>query len=149
MIVMKLNKLFHNPYFMIVATYVLAHSFLLILSGCWWDDWTFMTHNTDYIAIVASESGRPEWNVLVPLCWSLPNNGRILIYFLYLGISLFVYRILKDSSIFGEEDSMIIALLFSTVPVDEARLLISNFAYTVGLFLFYLQIGVLLHLLKS
>ena len=138
MINMKLSKLFHNPYFMIVAAYVLAHSFLLILSGCWWDDWTFMSHNTEYIAIVASESGRPEWNFLVPLCWSLPNNGRILIFFLYLGISIFVYRILKDASIFSEEDSLIIAMLFSTVPVDEARLLISNFAYTVGLFLFYL-----------
>ena len=135
---MKLPRLFRNPYFLIVITYVLAHSFLLILSGCWWDDWTFMTHNTNYVAIVAAESGRPEWNLLVPFCWSLPQNGRILIYFLYLGISLFVYRILKESGLFSEEDSLIITLLFSVVPVDEARLLISNFAYTVGLFLFYL-----------
>lgn len=135
---MKLPKLFRNPYFLIIVTYVLAHSFLLFLSGCWWDDWTFMTHNTDYIAIVAADSGRPEWNLLVPLCWSLPNNGRILIYFLYLLICLFVYRILKESTLFSEEDSLAITLLFSTVPVNEARLLISNFAYTVGLFLFYL-----------
>ena len=135
---MKLNKLLHHPYFMIIATYVLAHSFLLILSGCWWDDWTFMSHNTNYIAIVAADSDRPEWNLLVPLCWSLPNNGRILIYFLYLGMSLFVYHILRGSTLFSEEDSLIITLLFSTVPVNEARLLISNFAYTVGLFLFYL-----------
>ncbi|MBQ6560019.1 MAG: hypothetical protein IJL85_04220, partial [Erysipelotrichaceae bacterium] len=70
--------------------------------------------------------------------WSLPHNGRILIYFLYLGISLFVYHVLKDSTLFSEEDSLIITLLFSTVPVNEARLLISNFPYTVGLFLFYL-----------
>ncbi len=136
---MKLKKLFHNPYFMIVATYVLAHVFLLLLSGCWWDDWTFMTHNTDYIAAVAKQSGRPEWNLLVPLCWSLPNNGRILIFFLYLCDAVFVYRMLKDSELFSEEDSLIIALLFCAVPVDEARLLISNFAYSVGLFFFYLS----------
>ena len=136
--IMKLKKLLHDPYFMIVATYVLAHSFMLILSGCWWDDWTFMSHNMNYIRIVAQDSGRPEWLLLVPLCWSLPQNGRILIYFLYLGISIFVYRILKDSELFSEEDSLMIALLFSVVPVNDARLLISNFAYTVGLFLFYL-----------
>lgn len=135
---MKLKKLLHNPYFMIIATYTLAHFFLLLLNGCWWDDWTFMTHNTEYIAIVARDSGRPEWNLLIPLCWSLPNNGRILIYFMYLGISLFVYRLLKESTLFSDEDSLVIALLFSTVPVNEARLLISNFPYTVGLFLFYL-----------
>ncbi|MBR4422132.1 MAG: hypothetical protein IKS69_06335, partial [Erysipelotrichaceae bacterium] len=76
---MKLKKLLHDPYFVIVATYVLAHSFMLILSGCWWDDWTFMSHNMNYIRIVAQDSGRPEWLLLVPLCWSLPQNGRILI----------------------------------------------------------------------
>ena len=133
-----MKKLFHNPYFMISAVYVMAHSFLLILSGCWWDDWTFMTHNVNYVAVVAEQSGRPEWKLLVPFCWSLPNNGRILIYFLYLGISLFVYRMLKETELFSEEDSLMIALLFSVVPVNDARLLISNFAYTVGLFFFYL-----------
>ncbi len=134
-----IGRFLKNPYFTVVLTYVLAHFFLLLLSGCWWDDWTFMTHDLNYINIVASESGRPEWNFLVPLCWSLPNNGRILIFFLYLGISLFVYDALKNCTLFDEKQSLYIALLFAVFPVDEARILISNFAYTVGLFFFYLS----------
>ena len=134
---------------MIVTTYVLAHFFMLLLSGCWWDDWTFMSHNLDYVNAVASQSGRPEWNILVPLCWSIPNNGRPLIFVLYLFISIFVYQILKNSYLFNDRESLIITLLFTVVPVDEARILISNFAYTVGLFFFYLSFMLFLKWNKS
>lgn len=135
-----LLKIVKNPVLQIGAVYFMAHFFIFILSGCWWDDWTFMTHDLNYINIVASESGRPEWNFLVPLCWSLPNNGRILIFFLYLFMSLFVYEFLKDSTLFDKKESLIIASLFAVFPVNEARILISNFAYAVGLFFFYLSL---------
>ena len=136
----KVLKLIRNPYFMICAVYLLTHFFMLILSGCWWDDWTFMFHDLDYINAVASQSGRPEWNFLIPLCWSLPNNGRILIFFLYLLDSIFLYVALKNSELFDERESLIITLLFAVIPVNDARILISNFSYTVGLFFFYLAL---------
>ena len=135
----KLLKIVKNPYFILTVTYFLAHFLLLIISGCWWDDWTFMTHDLNYINVVASESGRPEWNFLIPFCWSLPNNGRILIFFLYLLDTLFVYTAVKNCGLFDEKESLIIGLLFAVTPVDDARLLISNFSYTVGLFFFYLS----------
>ena len=135
----KARDLIKNPYVVIIATYFAAHFFMLLLSGCWWDDWTFMTHDLNYINTVASESGRPEWNLLVPLCWSLPNNGRNLIFFLHLLNSVFVYRMLKNSDLFNEKDSLYITLLFTVIPVNDARILISNFAYNVGLFFFYLS----------
>ena len=135
-----LRKIVKSPYFKISVAYFLAHFFLLLLSGCWWDDWTFMTHDLNYINVVASESGRPEWNFLIPFCWSLPNNGRILIFFLFYLNSIFVYVAMKNSKLFNEREALIIALLFSVVPVDDARLLISNFSYTVGLFFFYLSL---------
>ncbi len=128
-----------KPYLLIILVYCLAHFLVLLLSGCWWDDWTFMTHDLNYINIVASESGRPEWNFLIPLCWSLPNNGRILIFFLYLLDALFVYTAIKKCGLFDEKESLFIGLLFAVVPVDDARILISNFSYTVGLFFFYLS----------
>ena len=134
----KFDKIIHNPLFVITVVYALAHAFLLILSGCWWDDWTFMSHNLAYINDVAMESGRPEWNILIPFCWSQPNNGRILIFFLYYLDTLFVYITLKNSRLFSENESLLISLLFAVFPVNDARLLISNFSYTVGLFIFYL-----------
>ena len=134
----KFDKVIYNPFFIITAVYFLAHAFMLILSGCWWDDWTFMTHNLAYINDVAMESGRPEWNLLIPFCWSQPNNGRILIFFLYYLDALFVYIALKYSKLFNEKESLLITLLFAVFPVNDARLLISNFSYTVGLFFFYL-----------
>ena len=134
----KLNRIVRNPFFIITVTYFLAHAFLLILSGCWWDDWTFMSHNLAYINDVAMESGRPEWNLLIPFCWSQPNNGRILVFFLYYLNSIFVYIALKRSGLFNEKESLLICLLFTVFPVNDARLLISNFSYTVGLFVFYL-----------
>lgn len=134
----KFRTLIRNPYFIITAVYLLTHFFMLILSGCWWDDWTFMSHHLDYVNAVASQSGRPEWNILIPFCWSLPNNGRILIFFMYLIDSYCVYHILKGSDLFDEKSSLIITLLFTVIPVNDARILISNFSYTVGLFFFYL-----------
>lgn len=134
----SVKRIVKNPYFIITSVYLLAHFFLLILSGCWWDDWTFMSHDLTYVSLVANGSGRPEWNILIPLCWSLTNNGRILIFFLYYLDSLFVYNILKDSSLFDDKASLLITLLFIIIPVNDARLLISNFPYSVGLFFFYL-----------
>lgn len=134
----KIREILRNPYFIITAVYFMAHFFMLILSGCWWDDWTFMTHNLGYIDAVASQSGRPEWNLLIPFCWSLPNNGRFLIFILYYLDTLLVYGILSNSNLLDKEESLMIALLFTVIPANDARILISNFAYTVGLFLFYL-----------
>jgi len=134
----KQSSIFNNPYFKITIVYLLAHFFLLILSGCWWDDWTFMSHDLSYINQVASSSGRPEWNILIPLCWSLTNNGRILIFFLYYLISIFLYLALRNSKLLNDNESLMIAILFTIIPVNDARLLISNFPYTVGLFLFFL-----------
>lgn len=121
----------------ITAAYMLAHFFLLILSGCWWDDWTFMRHDLEYVHMVASQSGRPEWDLLIPLCWSSTNNGRVLIFFIYYLISIFLYVSLKNSKIFDEIESLIITLIFTVIPVNESRLLISNFPYTIGLLFFY------------
>lgn len=134
-----------TPYLILTAIYLLSQFFVLILSGCWWDDWTFMTHNLDYVNQVAMESGRPEWNLLVPLCWSLPHNGRILIFFLYYLDSFLVFNILKNCGFFNEKDSLLITVLYLLIPVNDARILISNFAYTVGLFLFYLATALFIH----
>ena len=134
----RIGGIIHNPILIITAVYFLAHAFMLILSGCWWDDWTFMSHNLAYINDVAMESGRPEWNLLIPFCWSQPNNGRILIFFLYYLDMLFVYFALKFSKLFNEKESLLICMLFTVFPVNDARILISNFSYTVGLAVFYL-----------
>lgn len=136
----KEYKFYKNPYFIISVVYLLAHFFLLILSGCWWDDWTFMTHDLEYVNMVASQSGRPEWNLLIPLCWSLTNNGRILIFFLYYLISIFVYISLSNCKLLNKNECLLISLLFTIIPVNDARLLISNFPYVVGLFFFFLAL---------
>ena len=124
----------------ITIVYILAHFFLLIISGCWWDDWTFMSHDLEYVNMVASQSGRPEWNLLIPLCWSSFNNGRVIIFFLYYLISIFLFISLNNSKLLNTNESLIITLLFTVIPVNDARLLISNFPYAVGLFLFYLAL---------
>lgn len=134
----KIKNILNNPYFVISIVFFLSQMFIIVLSGCWWDDWTFMTHNLSYVHDVASGSGRPEWNLLIPLCWSLPNNGRILIFILYYLISIFVYNTLSNTELFNRKDNILITLLFIITPVNDARVLISNFPYTVGLFLFYL-----------
>lgn len=132
------TKIKTNPLIIISVVYLITHFCILILSGCWWDDWTFMSHNIGYINEVASQSGRPEWNILIPFCWSLKNNGRILIFFIYLLISYCVYVILYNSKLLDKEESLITTILFIIAPVNDARILISNFSYCVGLLLFYL-----------
>ena len=145
----RIKSIISNPYFLVVLVYLSAHFFMLLLSGCWWDDWTFMSHNLNYINAVASQSGRPEWNFLIPLCWSLPNNGRIAIFFLYLLDALLVFDSLKRCTLFNEKQSLIISLIFILIPVNEARILISNFAYTVGLFFFYLAFNLFIRWNKA
>lgn len=134
-----LKRLSSRPYLIITLVYIFAHFFILLLTGCWWDDLTFINHDLDYINLVATQSGRPEWNLLIPFCWSLWNNGKLLIFVLYYFDAIFLYQILKCSNLFAEKSCLLITLLFIIIPVNEARILISNFPYAVGLFIFFLS----------
>lgn len=130
----------------ITITAFLAHGFLLIASGTWWDDWVYADKNWEYMLDVCKQSSLPLHAYINGFLWLLPDGFyRIITFFLFLGDALLLYYILKKIPAFEAEDALWIAILFSVIPINDARITWICFGYSLGLFLFLLSfsIGVL------
>lgn len=138
-----LNKRFEliemKPYLIIFTIYFLAHWFMLVLTGIFWDDWCYSLRDINQIKEVALQTGRPEWAFILPAVWGLPCYGyRKITFFLYLLGAMLFYNILKKSHLFSENESLLVTIIYIVIPVNDARVLLSNFIYALGLFLFLL-----------
>lgn len=127
-------------YFVILVVYCLTHGFMLFLTGTFWDDWCYYLRDINQMKEIAMQTGRPEWSVLLPAVWGLPFYGyRKISFILYLFDALLLYNILLKSEFFSKKESLLTTVIFILVPVNDARVLLSNFSYAVGLTLFLLS----------
>ena len=138
---LKIKSFINNPYFLILIIYCFCHFFMLFLTGSFWDDITYETHDSERFFNIAMMTGRPEWFYLLRFAWSFPHNTyRFLVFLMYGFQAIMFYRILLVTQAFGEKDSLWISLIYITVPVNDARLLLSDFSYCVGLTFFILAV---------
>ena len=127
-------------YFVILVVYCLTHGFMLFLTGTFWDDWCYYLRDINQMKEIAMQTGRPEWSVLLPAVWGLPFYGyRKISFILYLFDALLFYNILLKSEFFSKKESLLTTVIYILVPVNDARVLLSNFSYAVGLTLFLLS----------
>ncbi len=125
--------------FWITAIYIATHGFLLVATGRWWDDWAYADRNWDYMIGVFMQSSLPLHAVINAGTWLFPAGFyRILtfIYF-YVGAILF-YKILKKTGLFSSDACFWIVMLYVGIPINDARMAWINYAYSFGLFMFFI-----------
>ncbi len=146
----SITDLFISPYFLIIVVYILTHWALCFVSGVFWDDLSYETHDFIRFKNVAMMTGRPEWLILIPFAWSLPHNSyRILVFIMYGLQCVLFYKILLKTGFLDKNNSLLFSLIYITVPVNDARLLLSNFTYAVGLTMFHISIYLYLYIYKT
>lgn len=117
--------------------YILAHGFILFLTGTFWDDWTAYFHDVVAKDLEGWESGRPYYSFLIKLGWFGNSFGyRKLIFFIYYFYYLLAYLILRSIPLFKGKSPLYITALTICVPINDARVILANFPYAIGLLLF-------------
>lgn len=123
----------------IVIVYFIAHWFLLMVSGYWWDDAVLIHKKHEEMAEFYSQNGAVLGGLFTYSVIWLPAGGyRVCVFTEFLLSSIFVYYVLKDSELLSDNECFWISLIFSVVPVNDARTLISCYGYSCTFFLFWL-----------
>lgn len=128
---------------------LLAHGWLLILTGTFWDDWLYYYYDKNVLWKQFMEAGRPSSAIWIELVWKLPNFGyRKLVFLLFLLISILFYIVLKNISWFEQREALYLSILFTVLPVNDCRVLLCDFVYTVGYTSFWFGCCLLLYWIK-
>lgn len=120
----------------IITVYIMGHWLLLFVSGYWWDDAVMRIRDINSIKELYSQTGSVCGDLFAYIMVAFRHIYRPITLLLGMAISLLFYAFLKESQIFTEKESFLIAVLYGIMPVNDARITYICFGYTVSLFLF-------------
>ena len=124
--------------FWLTIVYVLGHSFLLMATGRWWDDWVYADKNWDYLLEVFMQSSLPLHAFINAGLWILPDGFyRIITFFLFYVGGIFVFLILKKLEFITKEECFWIVALYYVIPINDARITWICYGYSLGLFVYW------------
>ena len=119
------------------AIYLLSQGFLLIMSGRWWDDWCFYELPFWSLKNFAMQMGRPSVIAIIEFVSLFPYSFyRIFTFLMFYASMIFLYRILKGWLDLSDESTFWICALYSIIPINDARVVLACFPYTVSVFFF-------------
>lgn len=124
-------------FFWLTVIYVLAHWFILVSTGRWWDDWVYADHDVEYVMDVFMQSSLPLAGVVNIIIWYIPY--KLFVFLMFYADGIFLYKILKSIDLISEEAAFWISALFLIIPVNDARIAYICFNYSLGLFCYLLS----------
>jgi hypothetical protein len=129
---------------MLFVIYMIANiTFLINFNGIYWDDWVIIGNDYKTIERLFTEAHgyAGYFNIeLHNLLLKLNNSVfyyRLLIFIMWFGMGIIVYKTLQKKPFFTKEASFIISLFFLTAPLNSAKVALVNFPANVKLFIFF------------
>lgn len=123
----------------IILANILSQGFLFFLTGTFWDDWFYYYHDRTGLWMEFMEAGRPSSAYWVEAVWNIPHNGyRWLVFFLFMLTSIILYLIISNSDMFDTHEALWLSILYTVIPINDARVILCTFSYTVGLTSFFI-----------
>ena len=130
--------------------YLASHGMLLIASGRWWDDWCFFNQPVEELKSWAMQLGRPSLIPIICFAKLLPEFGyRIITFVMFYYCMLFLYKVLDQWLQVDHYICFWICAIYCVIPANDARIMLSVFPYTVGIFFFMAGMSYLIGLLRS
>ena len=121
------------------GVYLLIHGLMLFLTGTFHDDWVSWMRDPVTKDLEGWQSGRPYYSFVIEAVWWLPGYGyRILAFFTYFIAYDFLYLTLCRVRELRRQEAFLIAVLTMAVPVNDARVLLANYPYALGMMLFFI-----------
>lgn len=123
--------------FWMTVVYVLAHWFIPVSTGIWWDDWVYADHDAAYLMDVMLQSSVPLAGLVDIVIWYVPY--KLLAFLMFYADGILLNQILKSLDLFTEKAAFWISVLFMIIPVNDARITYMCFNYSLGLFCYFLS----------
>ncbi len=116
-----------------------SQGLLLVVSGRWWDDWCSVDQSFHTLYDMAMQMGRPSVILTAGIAALLPESGYRYVTFLsFYFCMLFTCAIMKNWLKISDRACFWISALYSVIPANDARIMLSVFPYSIGLFFFML-----------
>lgn len=135
---------------LLILVNFLVHGLMIFVSGYWWDDYKYVIVNNmtawkeHYL-----QAGRPIAYYMISSIHGLPVwMFRSLVFAFYMLVSVLIYLVLCRINL-PSRTSLIIAVLFVAIPINDARLLICVYPYTLALLLFWSATYLLVNMLVT
>lgn len=126
------------------------HGFILFLTGTFHDDWLSLFKDIATKDMEGFESGRPYYSFIIKLIWGLPGYSyRILIYITYWLSYLFIYGMLFNINELSRRDVFLITIITMAAPINDARVLLANYPYALGMLCFFAATFVLVRYMET
>ncbi|MDO8962981.1 MAG: hypothetical protein Q7W30_00635 [Coriobacteriia bacterium] len=124
----------------VTVLYVLAHGWMLLDRGVFWDDWVYFRQPPALLADLARQLGSiwPGWTFAIQWGseWSVwATRGAV--FLAYLAVALMSLRLLRRVTSLDAQARVSTAALVAVFPVMGARDAVSNSAYAFSLALFF------------
>ena len=118
----------------IIMSNILSHGLLLIVTGTFWDDWFYYYRDRVGLWKEFMELGRPSSAYWVEAVWNIPHYGyRWLVFLVFTLTALILYIIIRNFGMFTAKEALWLSVLYSVIPVNDARIILCTFSYGVGL----------------
>lgn len=138
------EKTIRNDVIKIVVANIFSQGLLLIVTGTFWDDWFYYYRDRAGLWKEFMEAGRPSSAYWIEAVWSIPHYGyRWLVFSLFTFTALIFYAIMRSSEMFSSEEALELSILYTVIPVNDARIILCTFSYAVGLTAFLVGVYVL------
>lgn len=124
----------------ITAFYIISHWYLCFLQGTFWDDTLYLYYDTETLWSQFKQVGRIFQGIWIQLTWNMPNFGyRHITFVLYYFTSILMYLILNNTNYFSKQETLILSIIYTVLPINDTRVCICMTSFTVGLFSFFLS----------
>ncbi len=118
--------------------YIMTNFLLLIVSGRWWDDWVVQFMSFEEMMDLYRYNGSIIGSFLLYPVKCIPLEGyRVLVFLWHYLSSLIVFRIMNSIDIFTEKDAFWCTVLYITAPINDARITLITYGYTILLCFFW------------
>lgn len=129
----------YKNYICLTIIYIMTNFLLLIVSGRWWDDWTIHFMSFEEMMNTYRQAGSVIGSFLLYPVKGIPFGGyRILVFLWHYLSSLIVFRIITSIDIFREKDALWCTILYITAPINDARITLITYGYTLLLCFFWM-----------
>ena len=130
------------PWVSAIILYTLSWGWSLLRPNTlYWDDWDiYFNKPPNYGLQVLSDMGQAPWRGLIEFCLTQVGTWTFstLTFVMFFVTSLFIFEILRLTTVLSVSQVQLITVLFLIVPVNQARIAIAVFSYTTSYFLFFL-----------
>lgn len=132
----------YRAIFITMFLYSLAHGYILLMNGIYWDDWTLYDVESEAIVETFQRTGTIWVGYFHSFLLSFENGiwfYRIIVFISFLFAGLFLNQILSNIREISPFSKLTIVLIFMLFPVNSARLALIDVPYAISYFLFFLS----------